>query len=115
MLPGGIFGVTVSSALQERQVSLVVGCGSVITVNFHPNCRMELVQSDAAIMMGKPAVAGTRVTVKLILAKLAAGESVNDIIAAHSRLTREGVSAALAYAAEALKTDAVYPLPEKAA
>jgi uncharacterized protein (DUF433 family) len=66
--------------------------------------------SDPAIMMGKPVVAGTRVTVELILEKAAAGESVDQIVAAHPRLTRSAVLAAFAFAAQALRADTVYPL-----
>ena len=66
-------------------------------------------------MMGKPVVAGTRITVELILEKLAAGETVEQILDAHPRLTKEAVLAALQFAADALKADVVYPVPEKAA
>ena len=62
----------------------------------------NLIQSDPSVMMGKPVVAGTRITVELILEKLAAGETVEQILEAHPRLTKEGVLAALAYAAQAL-------------
>ena len=61
----------------------------------------QLIVSDPSIMMGKPVVAGTRITVELILEKLAAGESLEQLLAAHPRLTREGVSAALAFAVPA--------------
>ena len=46
-------------------------------------------------MMGKPVIAGSRITVELILEKLAAGESIEQILEAHPRLTREGIQAAL--------------------
>lgn len=59
----------------------------------------KLISSDPAVMMGKPVVAGTRITVELILDKLAAGESVEDLLKAHPRLTREAVLAALEFAA----------------
>ena len=62
----------------------------------------ELIQSDPAVMMGKPVVAGTRITVELILDKLSAGETVDQILEAHPRLTREGVLAALDFAVQAL-------------
>ncbi len=75
----------------------------------------DLIQSDPSIMMGKPVIAGTRITVELVLEKLAAGESIDQILEAHPRLTRESVLAALAFAAKALKADVIYPLPEKAA
>jgi uncharacterized protein (DUF433 family) len=51
----------------------------------------NLIQSKPAIMMGKPVVAGNRITVELILEKLAAGETVEQIMEAHPRLTREGI------------------------
>lgn len=51
--------------------------------------------SDTKIMMGKPVVAGTRITVELILEKLSAGESIEQIIDAHPRLTLQAVLAAL--------------------
>jgi uncharacterized protein (DUF433 family) len=72
----------------------------------------ELIQSDPAIMMGKPVIAGTRITVELILEKLAAGETVEQLLAAHPRLTREAIRAALAFAAEALRADVVYPISQ---
>lgn len=75
----------------------------------------NLIQSDPSIMMGKPVIAGTRITVELILEKLAAGESVEQIVDAHPRLSREAVLAALDFAARVLKADVVYPVPEQAA
>jgi len=70
----------------------------------------RLIVSDPAVMMGKPVVAGTRITVELILEKLAAGESVEQILEAHPRLTREAIREALAFAADALRADVVYPV-----
>ena len=70
----------------------------------------SLIISDPAVMMGKPVVAGTRITVELILEKMAAGETVAQILEAHPRLTREAVLAALAFAAQALRADVVYPV-----
>jgi len=63
-------------------------------------------------MMGKPVIAGTRITVELILEKLSAGESVEQIIKSHPRITREGIQAALNFAAKALKADVVYPVTD---
>ena len=40
----------------------------------------QLIQSHPNIMMGKPVVAGTRITVELLLEKLAAGESVDQLL-----------------------------------
>lgn len=71
---------------------------------------IQHIVSNPQIMMGKPVVAGTRITVELILEKLASGESVEDILTAHPRLTRETIQAALGFAKEALRADIVYPL-----
>ena len=69
----------------------------------------DMIQSKPSIMMGKPVVAGTRVSVELILEKLAEGESVEQILEAHPRLSREAILAALSFAAKAIKADVVYP------
>jgi uncharacterized protein (DUF433 family) len=65
--------------------------------------------SDPSIMMGKPVIAGTRVTVELILEKLAAGETAEQVLSAHPHLPVDAIRAALRFAAEALKADVVYP------
>ena len=62
----------------------------------------DLIQSDPAVLMGKPVVAGTRVTVELILEKLAAGETMDQVLEAHPRLTDEGIYAVLRFAANAI-------------
>ncbi|MGB2726957.1 MAG: DUF433 domain-containing protein [Halobacteriota archaeon] len=70
----------------------------------------DFIKSDPGVMMGKPVIAGTRVTVEQILEKLAVGETIEQIIDEHPRLTKEGVYAALAFASEALRADVVYPI-----
>ena len=70
-----------------------------------------LICSDPAVMMGKPVIVGTRITVELIWEKLAADESVDQILAAHPRLTRAGVLATADYAAKVLHTDIILPSP----
>ena len=70
-----------------------------------------LIHSDPKVMMGKPVIAGTRITVELILEKLAAGESIEQLLEAHPRLTHQAILAALDFAAQALKADVVYPSP----
>lgn len=69
-----------------------------------------LIVSDPAVMMGKAVIGGTRITVELILEKLAAGETMDEILEAHPRLTPEAIRAALAFAADVLKSDVVYPV-----
>lgn len=64
--------------------------------------------SNPEIMIGKPIIAGTRITVELILEKLSAGESVEQIIQEHPQVNSEAIRAALAFAAQTLKADIVY-------
>lgn len=75
----------------------------------------QLIQSNPRIMMGKPVIAGTRITVELILEKLAAGETIEQLLDAHPRLTRQAILAALAFAAQALRADVIYPMAEAVA
>jgi len=74
-----------------------------------------LLESKPNVMMGKPVITGTRLTVELILEKLAAGETPEQIVEAHPRLTREAVLAAVAFAGQALRADVIYPLASEAA
>jgi len=69
-----------------------------------------MIRSDPAVMMGKPVVDGTRVTVELILEKLGAGETIEQILEEHPRLTRQGVLAAMRFGSEALRADVAYPV-----
>jgi uncharacterized protein (DUF433 family) len=68
-----------------------------------------LITSNPNILIGKPTVSGTRITVELILEKLAAGETVEQILSEHPRLSAGGIRAAIAVAAEALRADVVPP------
>lgn len=60
----------------------------------------ELIISDPNIMMGKPVIVGTRITVELILEKLAVGETIEQILEAHPRLSIETIQAALAVSSQ---------------
>jgi uncharacterized protein (DUF433 family) len=71
-----------------------------------------LIISDPNVMMGKPVIAGTRITVEFILEKLSAGETAEQILDAHPRLTHEAIQSALAFASQALRADVVYPIAE---
>jgi len=65
----------------------------------------NLIVADPKIMMGKPVVSGTRITVELILEKLSSGESIEQVLAAYPNLTREAIFAALSFAKEALQSE----------
>lgn len=70
----------------------------------------QLIESNPKVMMGKPVIKGTRITVELILEKLAAGETFEQLLAAYPRLTLPAIYAALQFAAQAIKADVVYPM-----
>ena len=59
--------------------------------------------------MGKPVIKGTRISVEQILEKLSAGETENEILRAHPHTTSQDIKAALAFAAQSLKGENIYP------
>jgi uncharacterized protein (DUF433 family) len=58
-----------------------------------------IIEANPRIMMGKPVVAGTRITVETILERLAAGESVVQILNAYPHLSEAAIRAAIEFAA----------------
>ncbi len=60
------------------------------------------IEMNPNIMLGKPVIRGTRITVELILRKLSEGATEADLINAHPSLRPEDIRAAIAYAADAL-------------
>ena len=68
------------------------------------NWRQHIVV-DPAILVGKPVVRGTRISVEIILDRLADGWSQDDILAAYPQLTREQVLAAVRFALELFKEE----------
>ena len=59
----------------------------------------EGIVSDPGVCGGRPRIAGTRITVADILAALAAGDTVDELVADFPYLSKEGVQAALRFAA----------------
>ena len=73
------------------------------------------VVSNPDIMMGKPVIRGTRITVESIRERLAAGESESQILEANPRLKTEDIRDALRFAAQAMHADVLYPTDANAA
>ena len=73
------------------------------------------ISTDPTIMLGKPVIAGTRITVELILDKLAAGEHPEQIMRAHPHLPLHGIDAALGYAAAMIRHEITAPLVRRSA
>jgi uncharacterized protein (DUF433 family) len=60
------------------------------------------IEINPKVMMGKPVIRGTRLTVELILRKLSEGAGEEDLMEAYPRLTREDIQAAIRYAADTI-------------
>ncbi len=63
----------------------------------------ERIVSDSDVLVGKPTIKGTRISLELILDRLADGWSEKDILDSYPRLTRDDLRAVFAYAHECLK------------
>lgn len=68
--------------------------------------------SNPKILFGKPVVAGTRISVELILEKLGHGDTVEELLSDYPQLTKQDIQAAIQYASQALRWDVIYPFPE---
>ncbi len=69
---------------------------------------------DPRVLAGKPIIKGTRMAVEFVVELCSEGWSVDEILHNYPTLTREGILAALHYAAAILKVERIYPLPEHA-
>ena len=65
----------------------------------------DRVEINPAIMGGKPVIRGTRIPVELVLRKLGAGMTAEEILADHPRLTQDDLRAAQAFAADYLANE----------
>lgn len=62
----------------------------------------NLVCIDPKVMLGKPTIRGTRITVELVLRKLAEGATIEDLVNAYPQLSPDSIHAAITYAADTL-------------
>lgn len=78
------------------------------------NLIMENLESyitiNPKIMMGKPVIKGTRITVELIVEQMAGGRSIESLLQSYPSLTREAILAALQFAANNLRADHIFPI-----
>jgi len=70
---------------------------------------LERIEIDPEVMLGKPVIRDTRITVEIILEEIAAGLTVEEILSDYPRLTRDDVLAAVGYARQAIGTDEFIP------
>jgi len=64
--------------------------------------KTDRIEVNPKVMMGKPVIRGTRLTVEMIVRKLSEGATDADLLAAYPRLTQEDIRAALGYAADTM-------------
>jgi uncharacterized protein (DUF433 family) len=67
----------------------------------------DRIEINPKIMLGKPVIKGSRVTVELILRKMAEGADERALLAAYPHLTKEDIQAAARYAADTLAHEEV--------
>src|SRR3989442_9370957 len=66
---------------------------------------------DPKVMLGKPVIRGTRITVEIVLEKLAAGQTIEEVLEDYPRFRREDVLAGVKYASHAVGAEESRPLP----
>jgi uncharacterized protein (DUF433 family) len=71
----------------------------------------ERIAVNPKVLVGKPAIKGTRIAVEMVVELLGRGWTVDQILHEYDHLTPEDIQACLAYAGEMLKSERVYPLP----
>ena len=65
------------------------------------------ITSDPSIMLGKPIVKGTRISVELILRKLSEGMSIDQMLSSYEHLSKEDVFATLTYASDLIANEEI--------
>ncbi len=65
----------------------------------------QLIERNPDIMLGKPIIRGTRISVELVMRKLADGYSIADLLKSYPHLTKEQILAALEYAADIIANE----------
>ncbi len=71
----------------------------------------ERISIDPDVLVGKPVIKGTRLSVEFIVGLLAQGWSVDDVLDEYDHITRDDVLACLAYAHELLAEEKLYSIP----
>lgn len=88
--------------------SMVLGSTSMTMINE--------IEINPKVMLGKPVIRGTRITVELILRKLSEGATLTELLDSYPQLTQKQIRAAIRYAADALSHEETIVLtaPKKA-
>ncbi len=71
----------------------------------------ERIEINPNVMLGKPVIRGTRISVELILRKLSEGMTEAEVLDAYPRLTRVDIQSVFAYAADTISHETVLLQP----
>ena len=73
------------------------------------------IHTDPEVLLGKPVVKGTRLSVEFLLERLASGWTEKDLLENYPRLTMADIQAVFSYALEGLKDGLLFNLHKKSA
>ncbi|CAN1501113.1 COG2442 Uncharacterized conserved protein [Spirosomataceae bacterium] len=68
------------------------------------------IESNPNVLFGKPVISKTRISVDLILEKLASGDTIEDILKAYPNISKNDIFACLQFASESIKNEVVFSL-----
>jgi uncharacterized protein (DUF433 family) len=71
------------------------------------------IETNPKVLLGKPVVRGTRISVELILRKLGEGATENELVEVYPNLTTQDIRAAMKYAADTLAHEETLAAPQK--
>lgn len=71
----------------------------------------DRIVADPKVLVGKPVIKGTRISVELVMELLARGYSTEDVLRQYEHLVAEDIQACLGYASEVLRGEKVYAIP----
>jgi len=104
-------GIAMSAILPAK----LMMCGFVIFVSSRSVMRWEShIVSDKEVLLGKPVIKGTRISVELILELLEAGWSEQAILESYPTITQTHLQAVFAYLRACLQNELLFPLPKRA-
>ena len=87
-------------------------------LDYEPNFRRidtleytKKIISNPDVMLGKPIIKGTRITVELILRKMSEGMTIEELLESYPQLTSEDIFAAISYSADVIaREELIVPL-----
>ncbi len=73
----------------------------------------QYIHSDPEILLGKPVVKGTRLSVEFILGLFAEGWTEKQVLENYPTLTKESIRAVFAFAKECMSEESLYAIPSE--